>query len=234
MLVSSVNSYRYSPKNTAFYAKKNKAHNLNYNKDVKSASVDRLLPLMAAMSGAFALSGCSEDFSYYNLNQLQEDCFESIGNYQQGLPKIQEKTFVLSSIKDSVYKENDEYKYNHLRIKSPDHTTVFGEILRKEDGKQLKFVNVYNKNDILESTTLKDAKTGEKYYISYEKGLFKEIHNDNGEELKGSKYSEVIGIFVMALLLGGLKYSVGKLRSSVMTDKYVPKIDPPQKIKQDK
>ncbi len=231
MLVSSVNSYRYSPKNTAFGAKKIKSNNLNDGKGAKSASVDRLLPLMAAMSGAIALSGCSEDFSYYNLNKLQEDCFESIGNYQQGLSKIHEKTFVLSSVRDSVYKENDEYKYNHLRIKSPDHTTVFGEILRKEDEKQLKFINVYNKADVLESTILKDAKTGEKYYISYEKGLFKEIRNDDGEELKGSKYSEIIGILVMALLLGGLKYSVGKLRSSVMTDKYVPKIDPPQKIK---
>ena len=80
------------------------------------------------LSCVIALSGCSEDFSYYNLNKLQEDCFESIGNYQQGLSKIHEKgsRFIIEKLKENgieglVPSHGDIlvllYKYEKLTMK---------------------------------------------------------------------------------------------------------------------
>ena len=65
-----------------------------------------------------------------------------------------------------MFRETPDYKYSQVRFKEIDHTRIFGEVERKRDGKSLKFINVYDKNDKLISTTLKDSKSGDKFYIN--------------------------------------------------------------------
>lgn len=189
-----------------FNSKKTK--NNTHNHAENNLSQSRLVPAMAALAGLGFLSSCSEtDLRYADMRNFKNECFEEFLNDEENLSRINEKTFVLSSIKDSVTRETPDYKYNHVRFKVNNDTRVFGEITRKRDDKTLKFINVYDNEDKLTSTTLKDPKTGDKFYISYENGFFKQIHDKEGKPVKGERRAFIISVLALAGAMGiGMRF----------------------------
>lgn len=110
--------------------------------------------------------------------------------------KLTKKLSYSAQAKTACQKKLRNYKYSHVRFKENDHTSVFGEITRKRDDKTLKFINVYDKDDKLTSTTLKDPKTGDKFYISYEEGFFKQIHDKDGNPVNSE-----LATFLLSMLV---------------------------------
>lgn len=179
-----------------FSAKNNKKNNPQQQMPETAVQTNRFVPAMMALAALGALNSCSEtDIQYTDLKNLKNECFEEFFN-EENFSKIDEKTFVFSASKDSVSKETPDYKYSHVRFKENDHTSVFGEITRKRDDKTLKFINVYDKDDKLTSTTLKDPKTGDKFYISYEEGFFKQIHDKDGNPVNSE-----LATFLLSMLV---------------------------------
>lgn len=190
-----------------------------------TVSAAKMLPVLAAMAGLTTLSSCSEQYeNFHDLDKTQTTCLKEL-NDMNNLASVNEKTFVLTSHKDSLVKENDDYKYSRIRIKSPDKTTIFGDITDKKDGKRVSFINVYDKDNNLVSTTLKDKKTGEKFYINYENAFVREIRDKNGNKINDANMDILFGLIwltVNALTIGGIVFNRRK-----MTDADVPFIEPP-------
>lgn len=168
-------------------------------------SPEKMLTALVALAGLTTLNSCQDDFKYREMNNLKNKYFDSLSEQEKQLSKSDEKTYVFDAQKDSLFKETDKYKYSHIRIKTPEKTTVFGNIMRKEDGKALKFINVYNKDNIIQSSTLKDPKTNDVFYAQYtNKGYLTAIHDKNGDELPSSRFGDVAGILMMAICLYGI------------------------------
>lgn len=191
-----------------FSAKNNKKTNPQPQIPETAAQTNRLVPAMMALAALTTLNSCTEsDIRYADLRNFKNECLEEFLNDEDSFSRIDEKTFVLSSTKDSISKETPDYKYSHTRYKENNHTSVFGEITRKRDNKTLKFINVYDKDGQLTSTTLKDPKTGDKFYISYEDGFFKQIHDKDGKPVKGEKRAFILSVLVLAATCGaGIKF----------------------------
>lgn len=169
-------------------------------KNIKNVPAEKLLPAVIALSGVIALNGCYDDLKYADMDDFKNEYFKSVSDYEKYLSKTDEKTYVFNAHKDSLYKETDDFKYNHVRVFSPDHTTVFGEIESKNDCRKIKFINVYDKDDVIKSSILKDPYTDETYYVNYtHNGHFKEIKNGEGEEIPSSKYGDITAILLLAL-----------------------------------
>lgn len=230
MSIKLIQNYNFSQKNISFSKKRSnkETSNLQNQKSGGAVPAHKLVPAMMALAGLTTLNGCSEDFTYTDMRNFKNECFDAIQGSEKKLSEIEEKTFVLNTEKDSLYKETSDYKYRHLRIKSSDHTRVFGEIIRKKDDKALEFINVYDEEDKLTSSTLKDPKTNETFYVTYENGFFNKVTDKDGNELPSSKYGDYLLILVMALGLYGVGRVVKESFAKGMTNKDVPFIEPPQ------
>lgn len=230
MTIQSIKNYNFSQKNITFA----KRHKKDVNKNIDSKAIEnsvpsyKLVPAMMALAGLTTLNSCSDDILYREMDDFKNEVFEEITTNEKNLSKINEKTFVFSNEQDSVFKETEDYKYSHHRIKSTDHTRVFGDILRKQDGKELHFINVYDEQEKLTSTTLKDPKTNETFYVSYSQGFFDKVKDKNGNELPSSKYGDYLAILLLAAGLYGAGHAVSKASTPKMTNKDVPFIEPPQ------
>lgn len=232
MSIKSISNYNFSTNNISFSKRKDNNIPLGdtNSKEHKRPAVPagKLVPAMIALAGVTTLSSCSEDLKYNDMKSLEDNCFVSFDNNKKNLSKIEEKLFVIDENTDSVFKETSEYKYSHIKIKSKDHSRVFGEIHRKIDGMKIEFVNVYDENDELTSSTLKDLKTKDTYYITYNKGFLEKVTDKEGKELPGSKY----GKYIILMMLGFTLYGAGKMISNSvapkMTNKDVPFVEPPK------
>ena len=177
----------------------------DYNDYSKRTPISKLVPALVALSGMTTLNSCQEDFSYSDMESFKNSYFESVSQSEKELSKTDDKTYVFSEKTDSLYKETDDYKYSHIRITGPKHTTVSGNIERKQDGKKLKFVNVYNKDNVIESSILKDPATKETFFVTYSPdGNIEMVHDKNGQELPSAKYKVVASVLLLILALGGL------------------------------
>lgn len=181
------------------------AFEYDYKEHPRRTPVSKLLPALVALSGMTTLNSCQEDLSYADMESFKHSYFESVSQSEKDLSKIDDKTYVFSEQRDSLYKETDDYKYSHIRIIGPKHTTVFGNIERKQDGKKLKFINVYNKDDAIESSILKDPLTKEKFFVTYSTdGSIEKVHDKDGKELPSEKYKLVASVVLLILALGGV------------------------------
>lgn len=230
MSIKSINNYNFSNSRISFAKKNEKNTHSKSNKANNSAEVPsyRMVPAMLALAGLTTLNSCSEDFKYADMRTLNKECLRDFEVDNQNLNKVKEKTITINTEKDSLYKETDDYSYRHLRIKSHDHTRVFGEIIRKNDNTALEFVNVYDENDKLTSTTLKDPKTNETFYVTYKKGFFDKVKDKDGNELPSSKYGDLLAIILLAAGLYGAGKVAANAAAPKMTNKDVPFIEPPE------
>lgn len=190
----------------SFGAKHQKHENENNIKMSTShrVSTAKMLPVMMAMAGLTTMNSCSEkDIKYADMRDFKYESFENLSLIEDSLANYEEKKIVLSTEKDSIFKETDKFKYSHARFKSQNQTRIFGEITRKTDNKTLKFINVYDKDGNILSSTLKDPKTKESFYINYENGFFKEIHDKDGKPLKDEKERIILGLLALAAAAGG-------------------------------
>lgn len=186
-------------KNINFKKQNNNQENKTLETKTNKVPIEKMLPVLAAFAGLTTLSSCGEDYyKFKDMERLQKEYFEKTSNNIIGLPKTDESILLLKVKKDTLEKETADYKYKHVCIKSDKETLVFGNIYRKKDGEELSFINVYDNSNNLTSTTLKDPKTDDKFYISYEKGVFRQIHDAYGNPIQGEKEAFLLSMLLLS------------------------------------
>lgn len=232
MAIKAINNYNFTKRSISFekkYDKKEQCANQNSNsKQVNSLPAFKYYPALAAIAGMTTLNSCTKDQNYAEMRMLKSECFENIQGNEKNLAMLDEKTVIIDTQKDSLYRETKDYSYRHLRIKSDDHTRVFGEITRKKDDKSLEFINVYDEEERLVASTLKDPKTEETFYVNYKKGLLDKVTDKNGEELPSSKYGDYFILFLAACSVGGIGHFIRHSFAPNLTNKDVPFVEPPK------
>ncbi len=189
-------------KKTNFGAKKDKKTVIQQSQ-TPSLPSGKLVPAMMALAGMTVLGSCSEAEQKYNaMSKFEKECLAEFPNVEDELPRVGKDVFIFKSIKDSVVKETKDYKYSHVSYINDKSIHVFGEITRKADNKTMKFINEYDKDYNLTSTTLKDTKNGDKFYVQYENGSVKDVLDEKGESIKGQKRRFIISFLVIAAICG--------------------------------
>lgn len=167
----------------------------------------KLYPAMLAMAGLMTLNGCSEDYKKFkDVDNLKNEYYET-GNKnakEKTLALENIKTFSITNNKDSISTENKYFKFNAIRIKSDDHTLVFSNGERKEDGKKFSAISKYDQNGKILNTIISDPDTDEKFIVRYkDNGKIETVKNKNGEDVKDKDLS-ALGIFLLFIIAGGL------------------------------
>ena len=86
-----------------FSAKNNKKNNPHPQIPETAAQTNRLVPAMMALAALTTLNSCTEsDIRYADLRNFKNECLEEFLNDEDSFSRIDEKTFVLSSTKDSI------------------------------------------------------------------------------------------------------------------------------------
>ena len=177
----------------------------NYSNSYSHVPAVKLVPALIALYGMTTLSSCEEDSRFSDMRNFKNSYFDSSVHSEESLSTMGDKTYVFNEHHDSLYKETPDFKYSHTRFMEHGHTTVMGNIERKADGKRLNFINVYNGDNKLESSILKDPATKDVFYVTYSpEGKIIKVHDKNGDDLPSSRYKFIASIVVLILSLGGL------------------------------
>lgn len=184
-----------------------KKHSLNKSKL-------KLIPaVIVVTAGIGGLSQCGREdrVNYANMERFYKDYKMQM---LHPLEHLDDKTarFSLTKEKDSLSRETKNYIYNQTTIINDKKILIKGHIKRKSDDEELVFITVYSKEDEkLVERTIKNPKTGKKYYIDYENGGYS-LKNKDGETVPNE---QILLLAALSLAGGGVIYSMKTLHDAV-------------------